>query len=70
MQRLAGPKNVPKAPSGEKKTEPMRVNSQNRGGSTSASKGIPQNKGGSLTKPSVGTGAKKDSAKELLLRMK
>ena len=66
MQRLAGPRvAVPKAPSGEKKPEPYRVNSQNRAGSTSASKGIPSNnnKGGSLTKPSVNPGAKKDSAK-------
>ena len=63
MQRLAGPRNVPKAPSNEKKPEPMRVNSQNRGTSTSASKNIVQNKAGSLTKPTTNTGVKKDSAK-------
>lgn len=63
MDRLAGPRaNVPKAPSNEKKIETAnRATSQNRG-STSASKGVPVNKGGSLTKPGMG-GMKKDSAK-------
>ena len=64
MQRLTGPKvNVPKGPSIERKAEPPRGNSQNRAGSSSANKGPVPNKAGSLTKPQVNQGAKKDSAK-------
>ena len=72
MERLAGPRApVPKGPSAEKKTESApRGTSQTRRGSGSATKGVLSSKGGSLNKPTVQTGMKKDSAKELLMKMK
>ena len=71
MERLAGGRaNVPR-PSAEKKTESAnRATSQNRGGSTSLNKGVTSNKAGSLSKPGMGGAMKKDSAKELLMKMK
>ena len=70
MERLTGANraNVPKAPVTEKKIESNRGSSQNRGASGSASK-YPV-KGGSMTKPGVPVGGKKDNAKDLLLKMK
>lgn len=70
MDRLTGANrtNVPKVPVTDKKIEPPRGSSQNRGGSGSVSK-YPA-KGGSMTKPGVTAGGKKDNAKDLLLKMK
>jgi hypothetical protein len=70
MERLAGPRaGVPKAPPGQRAEPANRATSQTRGGSTSLGKGGAVDRGASLTKPGVG-GAKRDSAKELLLKMK
>lgn len=72
MERLTGGRaNVPR-PSAEKKNETVnRATSQNRGGSTSLNKGVGVNKAGSLNKPGgMGGAMKKDSAKELLMKMK
>ena len=68
MERLTGPRAVvPKRPSIQKKTQPVnRLSSQNKLTNNSLNR-TGSNKAGSLSKEQ---NSKKDSAKEMMLKMK